>query len=114
MPFGQADNVAGLIDKNPRPRKCLRPDFGIAAGRQRHRMCAVGFWTVPVLRDKHAGMNAKTPRSPASGDATAREDRLKAALKANMAKRKAQARARRSEAGTADKTGHETGHKDED
>lgn len=40
-----------------------------------------------------------SPRTPAQN----RQDRLKAALKANMAKRKAQARAR------TDKTGGETG-----
>ena len=42
-----------------------------------------------------------TPKSQASKP-QAREDRLKAALKANMARRKAQARARASEAKAAD------------
>ena len=41
------------------------------------------------------------PKSPGGGAET-REERLKAALKANMARRKAQARAR-SGAGTGDK-----------
>ncbi|SEO92395.1 hypothetical protein SAMN04490248_11640 [Salinihabitans flavidus] len=39
-------------------------------------------------------MNRKTPPSGKSGGAPAREDRLKAALKANLARRKAQARKR--------------------
>ena len=39
-------------------------------------------------------MAPKTKNTGKSGSASDREDRLKAALKANMAKRKAQARAR--------------------
>ncbi|MEL6840752.1 MAG: hypothetical protein AAFP85_15795 [Pseudomonadota bacterium] len=39
-------------------------------------------------------MNDKSRSKPKVTAATTREDRLKAALKANMAKRKAQARAR--------------------
>ncbi|SFS15137.1 hypothetical protein [Yoonia litorea] len=45
-------------------------------------------------------MSEKDPKQKAKKPSQSREDRLKAALKANMAKRKAQARAR---AGTADK-----------
>lgn len=41
----------------------------------------------------------KLPQKPRE-KGTGREDRLKAALKANMARRKAQARARASEGGT--------------
>lgn len=39
-------------------------------------------------------MEQKTPGKKQPKNATSREDRLKAALKANMARRKAQARAR--------------------
>ena len=42
-------------------------------------------------------MAGKTPAKPRAKDGVSREDRLKAALKANMAKRKAQARARAAE-----------------
>ena len=45
-------------------------------------------------------MSEKDKRSPTPKAAQSREERLKAALKANMAKRKAQARAR---AGAIDK-----------
>jgi hypothetical protein len=48
----------------------------------------------PKRGDKHAGEARKSTR----------EDRLKAALKANMAKRKAQARARAGADGHPDKT----------
>ena len=41
-------------------------------------------------------MSDKDTKRKADKTATTREDRLKAALKANMAKRKAQARARRA------------------
>ena len=43
-------------------------------------------------------MNDKQDQSKTGKPATSREDRLKAALKANMAKRKAQARARATDA----------------
>ena len=46
--------------------------------------------------------NKKTKKSASEANET-REDRLKAALKANLARRKAQARARKS--GGAEKTG---------
>ena len=51
-------------------------------------------------------MASKTPptRPGKQSDAEAREDRLKAALKANMARRKQQARARNSTAATGDAT----------
>ncbi|WP_298293058.1 hypothetical protein [uncultured Litoreibacter sp.] len=45
-------------------------------------------------------MNAKSTSShgqPAKAEAKRREDRLKAALKSNMARRKAQARARKAQ-----------------
>ncbi|MFT6677195.1 MAG: hypothetical protein ACJAVM_003407 [Sulfitobacter sp.] len=48
---------------------------------------------------------ASTPQKPAK-PAKIREDRLKAALKANMARRKAQARARESQDPTAPETGN--------
>ena len=47
--------------------------------------------------DPPASDKARKPRRPES-----REDRLKAALKANMARRKAQARARTAEDGPGD------------
>ena len=54
----------------------------------------------------------RTPSDPSNRDrpanpkpAKAREDRLKAALKANMARRKAQAKARNAVDGEADDTG---------
>lgn len=48
-------------------------------------------------------MTSKTPKSGAKNARDAREDRLKAALKANMSRRKAQARARKA----SEKTGQE-------
>lgn len=47
-------------------------------------------------------MDSKTPKSAAGNAPESREDRLKAALKANIARRKAQARARARSAGAAD------------
>ena len=44
--------------------------------------------------------SAKGPKRPTAGAAQTREDRLKAALKANMARRKAQAKARAAQAET--------------
>jgi hypothetical protein len=44
-------------------------------------------------------MSSRAPKTPGRKDA-AREDRLKAALKANLARRKAQARARADDAET--------------
>jgi len=41
-------------------------------------------------------MGRKTVKSADASDAKSREDRLKAALKANLARRKAQARARKA------------------
>ncbi|MGH1453558.1 MAG: hypothetical protein ACRBBV_10345 [Paracoccaceae bacterium] len=52
-------------------------------------------------------MEQKTPSKNRAKPADSREDRLKAALKANMARRKAQARAR--SASDMDKTQDETG-----
>lgn len=54
-------------------------------------------WTVFVRLGNTALMSEKNKISPKG--ITTREDRLKAALKANMAKRKAQARARDAAAG---------------
>ena len=48
-------------------------------------------------------MNDKDGKSQAKKPAAKREDRLKAALKANMAKRKAQARARAAKPDTKDR-----------
>lgn len=48
-------------------------------------------------------MTEKKPPKPADRKASSREDRLKAALKANMARRKQQARAR------AEKDGQDSG-----
>ncbi|MEL7164718.1 MAG: hypothetical protein AAGL96_04525 [Pseudomonadota bacterium] len=45
----------------------------------------------------------KGPQQPKAGAAQTREDRLKAALKANMGRRKAQARARAAAAQAGDK-----------
>ena len=53
---------------------------------------------------------AKHPETPASKAAAAREQRLKAALKANMGRRKAQARAK-ARSDTASANGSETGTK---
>ena len=47
--------------------------------------------------DPSPGEKSRKPEPPQS-----REDRLKAALKANMARRKAQAKARNAEDGTGD------------
>ena len=46
-----------------------------------------------------AGRDRTPTKTPAKGAAKDRDDRLKAALKANIARRKAQARARRDEGG---------------
>lgn len=51
-------------------------------------------WTLFALIANRAVMSDKQHQSSKGKTATNREDRLKAALKANMAKRKAQARAR--------------------
>jgi len=51
------------------------------------------LWTVFASLANRVAMNDRQPKKPGK-DAQTREDRLKAALKANMAKRKAQARAR--------------------
>lgn len=53
-------------------------------------------------------MADKTPPRPGSKPGQTRDDRLKAALKANLARRKAQARARGGEE-KADKTGKREG-----
>jgi len=53
-----------------------------------------------MMTEQTAGKGAMQP-------AQDRDDRLKAALKANMARRKAQARGRAAEA-TGDQAGHET------
>ncbi len=52
-------------------------------------------------------MDRKPPNSPALTDAEARAARLKAALKANIARRKAQARARGERSGGAGSDGAE-------
>lgn len=52
-------------------------------------------------------MADKTPSRPAPAKPNSREDRLKAALKANLARRKAQARAR-----AADSDGKNQNNKD--
>jgi hypothetical protein len=52
-------------------------------------------------------MDSKPPNSPAAKDAEARAARLKAALKANLARRKAQARARGAQSGGAGPDGAE-------
>jgi hypothetical protein len=49
-------------------------------------------------------MTRKKPVKPTAKEAGAREDRLKTALKANMAKRKAQARARAEKDGQTSET----------
>ncbi|SFR35225.1 hypothetical protein SAMN04488005_0781 [Yoonia tamlensis] len=54
-------------------------------------------WTLFALIANRAVMSDKQNNNSKSKPATNREDRLKAALKANMAKRKAQARARAAE-----------------
>lgn len=59
---------------------------------------APGWDIHPAMRDPDQKPAPASPRKPAAG--TTREERLKAALKANMARRKAQAKARA--AGTAD------------
>ena len=46
--------------------------------------------------------DTKTPKSGAAKAGDSREDRLKAALKANLARRKAQAKARKATAADAD------------
>jgi hypothetical protein len=51
-------------------------------------------WTLFAHIDNRAVMSDKQHQSSKGKTATNRDDRLKAALKANMAKRKAQARAR--------------------
>ena len=51
-------------------------------------------WTLFAHIANRAVMSDKQTKSSKGKTATSREDRLKAALKANMAKRKAQARAR--------------------
>lgn len=55
-----------------------------------------GGMTVPKTPQRPVGRRAATPSEKAGRDAsgTARDERLKAALKANLARRKAQARAR--------------------
>jgi len=50
-------------------------------------------------------MNDKAPKSASGKAPESREDRLKAALKANIARRKAQARARGAKASDADGSG---------
>ncbi|MCT8330816.1 hypothetical protein [Albidovulum sediminis] len=52
-------------------------------------------------------MDRKPPNSPAGKDAEARAARLKAALKANIARRKAQARARGAKSGSTAADGAE-------
>jgi len=51
--------------------------------------------------------NKETPKSKQSQGANAREDRLKAALKANLGRRKAQAKARKDSVG--EKPGEDQG-----
>jgi hypothetical protein len=50
-------------------------------------------------------MNDRTPKSASGKAPESREDRLKAALKANIARRKAQARARSARSPEADDNG---------
>ena len=52
------------------------------------------FWTAPGTCAREGAMSRKPASEPTTKKAQPREDRLKAALKANMARRKAQARAR--------------------
>ncbi len=64
-------------------------------------------WTVVPPCAMSAGMEqdrdtAKPPKPVRSPAETSREDRLKAALKANMARRKAQAKARAADNDTKD------------
>ncbi len=66
----------------------------------------VPYWTHKACWVKAKGMNENKPTPKKHKDAE-REDRLKAALKANMGRRKAQARARNAVEQTADKAGPE-------
>ncbi|SEM60379.1 hypothetical protein SAMN04488077_10669 [Roseovarius tolerans] len=69
---------------------------------------ARGNWTVFDGSCKTGGMNKKTTPDTPAKKGQSREDRLKSALKANLARRKAQMRAR-----GADEAGKpETGGKD--
>ena len=61
------------------------------------------LWTVFARIANRAVMSDKQEQKNRAKPANPREDRLKAALKANMAKRKAQARARASSANEKEK-----------
>jgi hypothetical protein len=71
-----------VLDANDFPRKRY-----LAAGGR-------AIWTVRAKPCREGGMETKPPRSAAGKAGDDRADRLKAALKANIARRKAQARAR--------------------
>ena len=53
------------------------------------------------------------PKQPGKKPAATREDRLKAALKANLSRRKTQARARANSDASPETMRGETGHQDE-
>ncbi len=89
------------LSTSPLPRECSTSELQQRCGRvirlkrKAAQGCLDGFFRVlyrKIMADK------KTPKSPAKSGST-REDRLKAALKANLARRKAQAKARAPQAG---------------